>query len=59
MSALTSGRYEMAKANGARRVVVTGMGVVTPIGTTVADFWAGMRAGKSGVSGSADFRSKT
>jgi nodulation protein E len=34
----------------ARRVVVTGMGVVTPIGTTVADFWAGLHAGKSGVS---------
>lgn len=32
-----------------RRVVVTGMGVVTPIGTTVADFWAGCRASKLGV----------
>ena len=29
--------------------MVTGMGVVTPIGTTVADFWAGCREGKSGV----------
>ncbi|KAB2917908.1 MAG: beta-ketoacyl-[acyl-carrier-protein] synthase family protein [Hyphomicrobiaceae bacterium] len=36
-------------SGGARRVVVTGMGVVTPIGTTVADFWAGCREGKSGV----------
>ena len=34
----------------ARRVVVTGMGVVTPIGTTVDEFWAGLQAGKSGVS---------
>jgi|CXWK01.1.fsa_nt_gi nodulation protein E len=33
-----------------RRVVVTGTGVVTPIGTTVPDFWAGLKAGKSGVS---------
>jgi nodulation protein E len=33
-----------------RRVVVTGMGAVTPIGTTVADFWAGVRAGTCGVS---------
>ena len=40
----------MAKPNGARRVVVTGMGVVSPIGTTVDEFWAGMRASKSGVS---------
>jgi nodulation protein E len=32
-----------------RRVVVTGMGVVTPIGTTVADFWASCREGRSGV----------
>jgi nodulation protein E len=33
----------------ARRVVVTGVGVVTPIGTTVADFWAGCKRGQSGV----------
>jgi nodulation protein E len=30
-------------------VVVTGMGVVTPIGTTVADFWRSCREGRSGV----------
>jgi nodulation protein E len=40
----------MAKANGARRVVVTGTGVVTPIGLTVDDFWASMKAGRCGVS---------
>ena len=39
----------MANANGARRVVVTGMGVVTPIGLTVPDFWTSMKAGKCGV----------
>jgi len=33
-----------------RRVVVTGLGVVTPIGTNVADFWASMKEGKCGVS---------
>lgn len=33
-----------------RRVVVTGLGVVTAIGTTVADFWAAMKEGRSGVS---------
>ncbi|HRK19693.1 MAG TPA: beta-ketoacyl-[acyl-carrier-protein] synthase family protein [Hyphomicrobiaceae bacterium] len=33
-----------------KRVVVTGMGVVTPLGLTVPDFWANIKAGKSGVS---------
>ena len=40
----------MTKANGARRVVVTGTGVVTPIGLNVSDFWASMKVGKCGVS---------
>ncbi|MGQ0456185.1 MAG: beta-ketoacyl-[acyl-carrier-protein] synthase family protein [Hyphomicrobium sp.] len=40
----------MAKSKAGRRVVVTGMGVVTPIGTTVDAFWEGMKAGKCGVS---------
>ena len=31
------------------RVVVTGLGAVTPIGNTVNDFWSGLVAGKSGV----------
>jgi nodulation protein E len=39
----------MTNANGARRVVVTGMGVVTPIGLNVPDFWASMQAAKVGV----------
>ena len=39
----------MTDAGTSRRVVVTGMGVVTPIGQSVADFWAAMRQGKSGV----------
>jgi nodulation protein E len=39
----------MTETGVTRRVVVTGMGTVTPIGTTVADFWAGCRQGKSGV----------
>jgi nodulation protein E len=39
----------MAQANGARRVVVTGTGVVTPIGTTVDTFWASMKESKCGV----------
>ena len=32
------------------RVVVTGLGAVTSIGTTVPEFWAGMKEAKSGVS---------
>ena len=32
-----------------RRVVVTGLGAVTPIGNTVEEFWAGIRAGKVGI----------
>jgi nodulation protein E len=39
----------MAEQIGARRVVVTGLGVVTPIGLNVPDFWAGIKSGKSGV----------
>jgi nodulation protein E len=40
----------MSSSNGARRVVVTGMGVVTAIGQNVEDFWAAMKRGQSGVS---------
>ncbi len=32
-----------------RRVVVTGLGAVTPIGNNVEDFWEGIRAGKVGI----------
>ncbi len=32
-----------------RRVVVTGLGAVTPIGNTVPEFWQGVRAGKVGI----------
>jgi len=31
-----------------RRVVVTGMGAITPIGLSVGEFWDGIRAGKIG-----------
>ena len=31
-----------------KRVVVTGLGALTPIGNTVADYWEGLRNGKSG-----------
>jgi nodulation protein E len=37
------------QTGGPHRVVVTGTGVVTPIGTTVPEFWAGCRQGKLGI----------
>ncbi|MGE3708780.1 MAG: beta-ketoacyl synthase [Hyphomicrobiaceae bacterium] len=40
----------MTANSGARRVVVTGLGVVTPIGLDVAEFWAGIKEGRCGVS---------
>ena len=33
-----------------RRVVVTGMGCLTPVGNTINQFWESILAGKSGVS---------
>ena len=32
-----------------RRVVVTGIGVVTPIGNNTEEFWKGLESGKSGI----------
>lgn len=32
-----------------RRVVVTGLGAITPIGNSVAEFWDGIRKGKVGI----------
>ena len=32
-----------------RRVVITGLGAVTPIGLTADDFWDNLVAGKSGI----------
>src|SRR5262245_10673858 len=39
----------MVESGGQRRVVVTGLGAVTPIGTTVPDFWAGCHRAEVGV----------
>jgi nodulation protein E len=38
-----------------RRVVVTGTGVVSPIGNTVPEFWASLKAGRCGVDKIAGF----
>ncbi|MFZ9755950.1 MAG: beta-ketoacyl synthase N-terminal-like domain-containing protein, partial [Bacteroidia bacterium] len=32
-----------------RRVVVTGMGALTPIGNTLQEYWEGLKSGKSGA----------
>ena len=32
-----------------KRVVVTGMGVITPIGNSVNDFWSGIKSNKVGI----------
>ncbi|MDO4483841.1 MAG: beta-ketoacyl-ACP synthase II [Clostridia bacterium] len=32
-----------------RRVVVTGLGAVTPLGNTVAETWEGMKSGRNGI----------
>jgi len=32
-----------------KRVVITGIGAITPIGNTLPEFWEGLRAGKSGA----------
>ncbi len=37
------------KSNHSHRVVVTGMGAITPIGNSVPEFWNGLMAGRSGV----------
>ncbi|MGZ4430024.1 MAG: beta-ketoacyl-ACP synthase II [Gaiellales bacterium] len=40
----------MSGENGRRRVVITGMGAVTPCGRTVGETWRSVRDGRSGVS---------
>lgn len=35
--------------NGQRRVVVTGLGCISPVGNTVADMWSAVTSGKSGI----------
>ena len=32
-----------------RRVVITGMGALTPIGLTINDYWNGLKTGESGA----------
>ncbi len=39
----------MANAGAGRRVVVTGLGVITPIGSTLEEFWSNLLGGKCGI----------
>src|SRR5215207_9450040 len=39
----------MAANNGRTRVVITGMGALTPIGNDVESFWQGCVEGRSGI----------
>ncbi len=39
----------MTKSDASRRVVVTGMGAVTPIGMSVDEMWSAMKAGTCGI----------
>ncbi|MGD8813523.1 MAG: beta-ketoacyl synthase N-terminal-like domain-containing protein, partial [Anaerolineales bacterium] len=41
---MTSSKHDI------RRVVITGLGVVTPISSDIGEFWDGLLAGRSGVS---------
>jgi 3-oxoacyl-[acyl-carrier-protein] synthase II len=39
----------MTNPGRSRRVVVTGLGALTPLGNTVEEFWSGLKAGRSGI----------
>jgi 3-oxoacyl-[acyl-carrier-protein] synthase II len=39
----------MSSSTSNRRVVITGLGVISPLGNSVADFWDALCAGRSGV----------
>ncbi len=40
---------DSASRNPHQRVVITGMGAITPVGHTVAETWDALKAGRSGV----------
>ena len=41
-----------------RRVVVTGLGALTPIGNNIEDFWTNLKAGKSGAAETTSFNTE-
>ena len=40
-----------------KRVVITGLGVISPVGNDVSTFWKALREGKSGVGPLTSFES--
>ena len=46
-------------ARSTRRVVITGMGAITPLGQSVAEFFSGLLAGRSGVGPVSRFNTQT
>ena len=56
-------RQSISRMGKNRRVVVTGMGAITPIGNSVEEFWNGIKEGKTGFGSityfdTADYRCK-
>jgi 3-oxoacyl-[acyl-carrier-protein] synthase II len=45
----TRAKRERKEKKGKRRVVITGMGAVTPLGLTVDEYWKGLVEGRSGI----------
>ena len=39
----------MTMANNKRRIVITGLGVVSPVGNTVEETWESVKNGKCGI----------
>ena len=39
----------MTSSNGRKRVVITGMGVMSPLGQSVEEYWSGLVEGRSGI----------